>query len=129
SAERFHARTSKPACARWRAIGAPMMPVPSTATDALILPPWGSDSGMTLPQALAPETLDVLDPRSGAVLGTIPAGDAAAADAAVRRACAAQGAWARTAPGERAAALKAGARALRAHLDELAELQTAENGK
>ena len=73
--------------------------------------------------------LDVLDPATGEVIGRIPAGSPDAADAAVRAARAAQPAWARTAPAERAAALKAAARRVRAHADELAELQTREGGK
>src|SRR5689334_7674249 len=73
--------------------------------------------------------LDVLDPATGEVLGRIPAGSPEAADAAVRTARAAQPGWARTAPGERAALLKAAARRLREHAEELAELQTREGGK
>src|SRR4051794_16512747 len=78
--------------------------------------------------ATPPETdqLDVLDPTTGERIGTIPAGSA---DAAVRAARAAAPAWARTAPADRAAALKAGARRLREHAAELAELQTREGGK
>jgi acyl-CoA reductase-like NAD-dependent aldehyde dehydrogenase len=73
--------------------------------------------------------LEVLDPATGEAIGTIPAGSIEAADAAV---CAARDAfpdWARTAPGERAAVLKAGAARLRSHARELAELQTREGGK
>ncbi len=73
--------------------------------------------------------LDVVDPATDELLGTIPAGDPEAADAAVRAARQAQGAWARTPAGERSGMLKAAARRLRAHVDELAELQTRENGK
>jgi len=73
--------------------------------------------------------LDVLDPATDELIGRIPAGSAEAADAAVRAARAAQPAWARTAPGERAAALKAGARRVREHAEELAALQTREGGK
>jgi succinate-semialdehyde dehydrogenase/glutarate-semialdehyde dehydrogenase len=73
--------------------------------------------------------LDVLDPATGEVVGRIPAGSADAADRAVRAARASQPAWARTAPAERAAALKSAARRLRDHAHELAELQTREGGK
>ena len=78
---------------------------------------------------MALEQLDVLDPATGEVIGRIPASGAAEADAAVRAARAAAPAWARTAPADRGAALKAGARRLRERLDEVAELQTRENGK
>jgi acyl-CoA reductase-like NAD-dependent aldehyde dehydrogenase len=77
----------------------------------------------------ATERLEVRDPATGEVLATIPAGDPAQADAAVRRARAAFAAWRETPPADRAGALKDGARALRARLDEIAELQTRENGK
>src|SRR4029079_7670219 len=66
--------------------------------------------------------LDVLDPATGEVLGRIPAGSPEAADAAVRAARAAQPGWARTAPAERGALLKAAARRVREHAAELAEL-------
>ncbi len=75
------------------------------------------------------QTLDVLDPATGEVVGSIPAGSPEAADAAVRAARAAQPAWARTAPAERGAALKQAAARLREHAQELAELVTREGGK
>src|SRR3954470_13593437 len=53
--------------------------------------------------------LDVLDPATGEVLGRIPQGSAEAADQAVRAAQAAQPPWARTAPAQRGAQLKAAA--------------------
>src|SRR4051812_19602782 len=73
--------------------------------------------------------LDVLDPATGEAIGRIPAGSTEAADAAVCRAEEASAGWARLDPAERAAILKAGARILREHARELAELQTRENGK
>src|SRR5829696_4930902 len=73
--------------------------------------------------------IDVLDPATGEQLGSIPAGSREAADAAVRAARAALGAWARTPAAERAGHLKAAARRLREHASELAELQTREGGK
>jgi succinate-semialdehyde dehydrogenase/glutarate-semialdehyde dehydrogenase len=79
--------------------------------------------------AVATEQLDVRDPATGQVIGTIPASGPAEAGAAVGAARDAFGAWARTAPAERGAALKAGARALRDRLEEVAVLQTRENGK
>jgi len=81
----------------------------------------------TNPRAAA--SLDVRDPTTGEVVGRIPAGSPEAVDAAVRSARAAQPAWARTAPADRAAALKAAARRLRAGAEELAELATREGGK
>jgi acyl-CoA reductase-like NAD-dependent aldehyde dehydrogenase len=84
---------------------------------------------MTVVDQVAGATIEVLDPATGEPLGSIPAGSPEAADAAVRAARAAWPAWARTAPAERAALLKAAARRLREHADELAELQTREGGK
>jgi acyl-CoA reductase-like NAD-dependent aldehyde dehydrogenase len=78
---------------------------------------------------MALEQLEVRDPATGEVIGAIPASGEAEADAAVQAARAAAPAWARTAPADRGAALKAGARRLRERLDEVAELQTRENGK
>lgn len=84
------------------------------------------------PAADAPrtgDTIDVLDPATGERVGTIPAGDEADADAAVRCARGAQGAWARTPAAERAAVLKEAVARVRPHVDEIAELQTRENGR
>src|SRR5829696_994235 len=75
------------------------------------------------------EQLDLRDPPTGEIVGAIPAGSPEAADCAVRAARAAAREWARTDPAERAAVLKAGARRVREHSRELAELQTREGGK
>src|SRR3954467_3401757 len=84
----------------------------------------------TAPQpAAAAETIAVLDPPTGEEIGTIPAGDAAAADRAVRAARAAQPAWARRPAAERAELLKAAAARVREHAAELAELVARENGR
>ncbi|WP_205698072.1 aldehyde dehydrogenase [Conexibacter sp. SYSU D00693] len=79
--------------------------------------------------AASSATIERRDPATGEVLGTIPAGDAETVHEAVLAARAAQGPWARTAPGDRAGHLKAAARRLREHAEELAELQTREMGK
>jgi acyl-CoA reductase-like NAD-dependent aldehyde dehydrogenase len=73
--------------------------------------------------------IDVLDPATGEVVGRIPAGSARAADAAVQAARAAARVWARRSPAERGGILKQAAANLRAHAQELAELQTREGGK
>ena len=79
--------------------------------------------------AHATDTIAVLDPSTGEEIGTIPAGDAAAADAAARAARAAQPDWAGRPAAERAELLKAAAARARARLDELAELVSRENGR
>jgi acyl-CoA reductase-like NAD-dependent aldehyde dehydrogenase len=75
------------------------------------------------------EQLEVTDPATGEVIGTIPAGDPAQIEAAVRAAREAFAGWRATAPADRAGALKDAARALRERLDDVAELQTREGGK
>ena len=75
------------------------------------------------------DTIEVTDPATGEVIASIPAGTAAEAESAVRDARAAAPGWARLGAGERAVLLKEGARRLRDHASELAELQTRENGK
>src|SRR3954447_3914836 len=77
----------------------------------------------------ATDTIAVLDPSTGEEIGAIPAGDAAAADAAVRAARAAQPGWARRPAAERGELLKAAAARARAHADELAALVSRENGR
>jgi acyl-CoA reductase-like NAD-dependent aldehyde dehydrogenase len=77
----------------------------------------------------AGDTVEVRDPATGELLSWIPAGADADAEAAVAAAVAAAPGLARTAPAERGAALKTGARVLRERLDAVAELQTREGGK
>src|SRR3954468_17143635 len=72
--------------------------------------------------------LAVLDPATGEAIGHVPAGAAPEAHDAVIAARAAHSAWARTAPEARGSFLKAGARRLREHARDLAELQTREAG-
>jgi acyl-CoA reductase-like NAD-dependent aldehyde dehydrogenase len=68
----------------------------------------------------------VTDPSDGELVGRLPRSEAGRLVAAAR---AAHPAWARTGAGDRAAMLKAGARRLRAAVDDLALLQTREGGK
>ena len=80
-------------------------------------------------EAAATDELEVLDPRTGELIGRIPAGSDADADRAVRAARAAQPSWARRDAAERSELLKQAARRLREHAGELAELQSREGGK
>ncbi|MDQ4069950.1 MAG: aldehyde dehydrogenase family protein [Actinomycetota bacterium] len=68
----------------------------------------------------------VHDPATGELVGRLPCSDPEQLVAAAR---AAHRNWDRTSPGERAALVKAGARRLRAAVDDLALLQTREGGK
>ncbi len=70
--------------------------------------------------------LIVTDPATGETVGRLPCSDAGELVAAAR---AAHPGWERTDPAERAALVKAGARRLWGELDDLALLQTRENGK
>lgn len=70
----------------------------------------------------------LVNPATEQVLGSVEKSDAAAVDDAVRRAQAAQRRWARLAPAERAAALRAFAAAVDAHVGELAALEVANAG-
>lgn len=74
-------------------------------------------------------TLGVTDPATGAEIGRIPAGTPQDAAAAVAAGVKASRGWARTAAAERAAVVKAWARLLREHAEEVAGVQTAEGGK
>ncbi|OBJ94697.1 aldehyde dehydrogenase [Mycolicibacterium fortuitum] len=70
----------------------------------------------------------VVNPATEEVLRTVDLLDVGAVDDAVTRAAAAQRAWARLAPAERAAALRAFAAVVDAHIDELAALEVANSG-
>src|SRR3954453_13933093 len=74
-------------------------------------------------------TIAVTDQSTGEENGTIPGGDAAAADRAVRASHAAQPAWARRPAAERAELLKAAAAHAREYAGELAELVSREKGR
>lgn len=73
--------------------------------------------------------IDVIDPADGSRIDAVPdAGEEAVAEA-VARALRAQRAWARRAPGERSRALLAGAADARRRAEEIADLQSRENGR
>jgi succinate-semialdehyde dehydrogenase/glutarate-semialdehyde dehydrogenase len=74
-------------------------------------------------------SLEVTNPASGAVLGTVPALDAAGATTAVAAAHAAFPGWAARTAGERALLLRRWYELIVAHADDLATLMTAEQGK
>lgn len=73
-------------------------------------------------------THELVNPATGAVFDVVEHVDTAAVDDAVRRAQAAQKRWARLAPAERAAALRAFAAVVDAHVDELAALEVTNSG-
>lgn len=73
-------------------------------------------------------TAQLINPATEEVLRSVEHADVAAVDDAVDRARAAQRRWARLAPAERAAGLRAFAAAVDAHRDELAALEVANSG-
>ncbi|MDE4907207.1 aldehyde dehydrogenase family protein [Methanogenium marinum] len=75
------------------------------------------------------ETIRVVNPATGGLVGEVSAGGKDAVAAAVETAEAAQAGWAKRDPRERGKILGAGAQAIRAHLDALSALLTAEQGK
>ncbi|HEX9040024.1 MAG TPA: aldehyde dehydrogenase family protein [Trebonia sp.] len=76
------------------------------------------------------DAFDIHDPATGSVVATVCGGGAAEVDAAVRRARAAyDGTWRQVSARERGALLQECSRVIRAHADELAELETLEMGK
>jgi len=74
-------------------------------------------------------TLDVTDPATGAVLGTVPAGEAADAEAAIDAAHRALPAWRGRTADDRATILEEWHRLILAHTDDLGAIMTAEQGK
>jgi len=70
----------------------------------------------------------VLNPATEQPVTTLTQADAAAADAAIARAAAAQQGWRAVAPGDRAGLLRRFAAAVDAHTDELASLEVAGSG-
>ena len=77
----------------------------------------------------APERLEVQDPSTGRVVGTVPAGTAEDVDAAVRAALAAFPAWSDTPAARRGELLHQAAGLVRDHREELAGQLTQEQGK
>ncbi len=81
--------------------------------------------------SLSGDRLETRNPATGELLATIPAGDAADVDraVAVAREAFEQGPWRSMLPAERARLLWKVADLIEAHLDELAELETLDQGK
>ena len=81
--------------------------------------------------ALSGETFDTVDPGNGSVLARVSCGVSLDIDAAVNAARRAfdQGPWRRMPPAERAKILWRVADLMDAHIDELAELETLDQGK
>ena len=90
--------------------------------------PWQMLIGGELVIGRTGKTMPVIHPGDESVIAQIPLGDAGDVDDAVKAAQAATGPWARTPIAERAAALGALADVVLAHGEELAWLDTLDNG-
>ncbi len=90
--------------------------------------PWRMLIGGELVSPVAGGSADVIDPSTGEVLTTIPSGDEADTDRAVAAAGAAFPAWARTSITKRAERLLELAEVIEKHGEELAWLDTIDNG-
>ncbi|MEU4341872.1 aldehyde dehydrogenase family protein [Nocardia sp. NPDC023852] len=87
-------------------------------------------SAVTFPtEHPANETIEILDPTTGASVGKVPMTGLAEIGLQVELANRVQPVWARTPAAERAATLRAGAALLRERADELAELNHVETGR
>jgi succinate-semialdehyde dehydrogenase/glutarate-semialdehyde dehydrogenase len=74
-------------------------------------------------------TLEVTDPATGKMVGTIPAGEAADAEAAIDAAARALPAWKARTADDRATIIEKWHALILAHADDLAAIMTAEQGK
>lgn len=79
--------------------------------------------------AVSGKSFDVRDPATGGLVGTVPAGEAGDADAAIRSAAAAFELWRQTPVAERARILHAAAYLLRTRANEFAHTLTRELGR
>lgn len=97
----------------------------------LRLPPAGLLIGSNWVGAASGETIDVEDPATGKVFAKVAAGGVTDVDAAVRSARRAyeSDAWARMRPIDRSKVLESIARKIEEHADELALLESFDNGK
>lgn len=80
-------------------------------------------------EAASGKTIDVTDPFTGGLIGTVPSLDAAQVQAAIDAAERAFPGWSRTLPRERGRVLRKLFDLVMAHRDDLARLITLENGK
>jgi len=82
-----------------------------------------------LVDAQSGKTIEVRNPATGEVVGSVPRGAISEVDAAVEAAAKAFPAWAAMSPGKRAALMHAAAEKMKAAVPEIAKLLTLEQGK
>ena len=90
---------------------------------------WGAFIGGTFVDARGAETFAVMEPATGRQIARVVSGDADLVDQAVAEARRAYGPWRDTPPRERGRLLRLVAATIRAHVEELAELEAREVGK
>jgi acyl-CoA reductase-like NAD-dependent aldehyde dehydrogenase len=90
---------------------------------------WGAFIGGAFVEAADAETFAVMEPATGRQLARVVSGGADLVDQAVSEARRAFGPWRDTPPRERGRLLRLVAARIRAHVDELAELEAREVGK
>ncbi|WP_199554238.1 aldehyde dehydrogenase family protein [Sandaracinobacteroides hominis] len=111
----------------------PASPAPLSAATRAFLERRGSGTGLLIgdswQQAEGGQTMATVDPATGSEIGQIAIASPADIDAAVEAAARAQPGWAATFPVERARILWRIADLIEANIDELAELETLDQGK
>ena len=112
-------------------MSAPASPGVSAATAAFLSSPRRMLIGLDWRDAVSGRRIDVRDPARGEVIATVPEGDTADVDLAVRAARAAfeSAAWGAARPVERERWLLRLADLVETHAAELAEIETLDNGK
>ncbi|MGF6886422.1 aminobutyraldehyde dehydrogenase [Nocardia sp. GAS34] len=93
------------------------------------LPPVGHFIGGSFVQGSSTEVIDVVDPATEKVLGSVPAGTVQDVDSAVAGAVEAQKSWGATTPRERSEVLSRIADIVEANREVLAVLESANTGK
>ncbi|WP_205787091.1 aldehyde dehydrogenase family protein [Specibacter cremeus] len=93
------------------------------------LPSAGHFIGGSFVPGSSADSIDVVNPATEKVLGTVPAGTAADVDSAVEAAVAAQKAWGSTTPKERSEVLTRIANIIEANRESLELLESANTGK
>src|SRR5450432_4042081 len=90
---------------------------------------WGAFIGGAFTDAGTAVTFPVMEPATGRQIARVVSGDAGLVDRAVTEARRAYGPWRDTSPRERGRLMRLVASKIRAHADELAELEAREVGK
>jgi acyl-CoA reductase-like NAD-dependent aldehyde dehydrogenase len=107
-----------------------LAPAPLPAVQSFLAKPGRMLIGAEWVDAAGGQTIDAIDPATGAAIGKFPAAGEADVDRAVAAARKAfRGPWRKVTPHERGRILNRAAALFERHADELAQLITLENGK